>query len=86
MAAFDSELVRLTALEAKRRTLQLYMQLAPLLSTVNAWGLNGDDSALPLPYDVKTALTLFQGLKLKRLVLTEEGDLLAKAQPGDTLL
>jgi hypothetical protein len=85
MAVFLAEKARMVAIEVKGRSLNLYTQLAPILSTVNAWTLNGLDAALPLPFDIRVALESYMSMRLQRLQLESEIESLLTAQVGDTL-
>lgn len=85
MAIFAAEKARMVALEVKQRAVSFYVQLAPILSAVNGWTLNGVDAMLPAPFDIRIALESYRALRFPRLRLDEETEAFLTAALGDTL-
>lgn len=86
MAVFAAENARMVAIEIKQRAVNLYVQLAPILSIVNAWTLNGTDAMLPMPFDIKVEIESYRKLRLDRLRLEDEIEKFLKAKVGDSLI
>jgi hypothetical protein len=85
MAIFAAEKARMVALEVKQRAVSFYIQLAPILSAVNSWTLNGVDAMLPDPFSIRVVLESYRALRFPRLRLDEETEAFLTAQLGDTL-
>jgi hypothetical protein len=85
MATFDADLVRACALELQERTRILYLNVLSIYQTARTWTLNGLDSVLPLPFDLKVQLDTYKALTLDRLRLEPWASDIQKALPGDTL-
>jgi hypothetical protein len=85
MATFDATIERATALELRRKTVDLYFSVLPIWHAVSAWTLNGIDPALPLPYAVKVQLDSYKAISVQRLKLDDWVTAIQQAQPGDTL-
>ena len=85
MASFKASIVRAVALELKEKVLELNFQIQGMYQETLSWLLNGTDPGLPLPYDVKIQLDVYEEIQFQELQLTEWVEALRQAQFGDTL-
>jgi hypothetical protein len=85
MATYDANIVRACAIELKEKVFDLYLELLPMVTTLNSWTLNGLDPALPGPFAVKVQLDTYKALTLDRLKLEPWVSDLQKALVDDTL-
>ena len=85
MATFDANIVRACAIELKEKVFDLYLELLPMVTTLNGWTLNGLDPALPGPFAVKVQIDAYKALMLDRLKLEPWMSDIQKAAFDDTL-
>jgi hypothetical protein len=85
MADFNPNIVRAVAIEVQDSTLELYLALLPLLTTVRTWTLHCTNAGLPDPYAVKLVVEQYQALKIRSLELRTWIETVKTAEPDDGL-
>jgi hypothetical protein len=87
MADFNPNIVRAVAIEVQDSTLELYLALLPLLTTVRTWTLHCANAGLPDPFAVKLAVAQYQALKtqIRTLELRTWIETINAAEPDDGL-
>lgn len=83
MATFAADKVRAAAIELQNKARTLYQAVLPIYRASGAWTLNGLDTELPVPFDLKVQIEAYKALKLELLKL-DWTETLRQAVPGDT--